>query len=95
MARVLLVDDEERILASLQRSLRRDGYEIVTACSPQEALQILEEQDFDAVLTDHKMPGMTGVELLARVARLQKARAHGKSGRQARTSPPAPSRAHP
>ena len=71
MARVLLVDDEERILASLRRSLRRDGYEIVTACSPQEALRILQEQQFDAVLTDHKMPGMTGVELLARVACLQ------------------------
>ena len=60
MARVLLVDDEERILASLCRSLRREGYELVTARSPQEALRILEEQDFDAVLTDHKMPGMTG-----------------------------------
>ncbi len=71
MARVLLVDDEERILASLRRSLRREGYELVTARSPREALRILEEQDFDAVLTDHKMPGMTGVELLAVVARLQ------------------------
>ena len=71
MARVLLVDDEERILASLCRSLRREGYELVTARTPREALGILEEQDFDAVLTDYKMPGMTGVELLAVVARLQ------------------------
>ena len=71
MARVLLVDDEERILASLRRSLRREGYELVTARSPQEALRILEGQDFDAVLTDYKMPGMTGLELLAVVARLQ------------------------
>ncbi len=71
MARVLLVDDEEQILASLCRSLRREGYELVTARTPREALGILEEQDFDAVLTDYKMPGMTGVELLAVVARLQ------------------------
>ena len=70
-ARVLLVDDEERILASLVRSLRREGYELVTAQTPLEALRLLEEQHFDAVLTDHKMPGMTGVELLAKVARLQ------------------------
>jgi CheY-like chemotaxis protein len=71
MARVLLVDDEERILAALCRSLRREGYEIVTAQTPREALSLLEEQGFDAVLTDYKMPGMTGVELLAQVARLQ------------------------
>jgi CheY-like chemotaxis protein len=69
--RILLVDDEERILASLVRSLRREGYELVTAPTPREALERLEEQSFDAVLSDHKMPGMTGVELLARVARLQ------------------------
>jgi CheY-like chemotaxis protein len=69
--RILLVDDEERILASLVRTLRREGYELVTAPTPREALERLEEQSFDAVLSDHKMPGMTGVELLARVARLQ------------------------
>ena len=71
MARVLLVDDEERILSSLCRSLRREGYELATARSPAEALRLLEEQHFDAVVTDYKMPGMTGIELLAVVARLQ------------------------
>ncbi len=71
VARVLLVDDEERILGALRRSLRREGYELVTAQTPREALAKLEVEDFDAVLSDHKMPGMTGVELLARVARLQ------------------------
>ena len=71
MARVLLVDDEEQILASLRRTLRREGYELVTAQTPREALEILERESFDAVMTDHKMPGMTGLELLARVARLQ------------------------
>ncbi len=69
--RVLLVDDEDRILTALCRSLRREGYELVTAQTPREALKRLAEQSFDAVLTDHKMPRMTGVELLAKVARLQ------------------------
>ena len=69
--RLLLVDDEEQILNSLRRSLRREGYELVTARTPREALECLDEQSFDAVLTDYKMPGMTGVELLAKVARLQ------------------------
>lgn len=69
--RVLLVDDEDRILAALCRSLRREGYELVTAQTPREALKRLAEQSFDAVLTDHKMPRMTGLQLLAKVARLQ------------------------
>ena len=69
--RLLLVDDESQILAALCRSLRREGYEIVTAQTPREALERLQEQDFDAVLSDHKMPGMTGVELLEKVAHQQ------------------------
>jgi CheY-like chemotaxis protein len=69
--RLLLVDDEERILTALRRSLRRDGYEITTAQTPREALERLEKETFDAVLSDYKMPGMTGLELLAKVARLQ------------------------
>ena len=68
---LLLVDDEERILTALRRSLRREGYELVLANTPREALERLGETRFDAVLSDHKMPGMTGVELLGRVAVLQ------------------------
>ena len=70
-ARLLLVDDEAQILAALCRSLRREGYELVPAQTPREALERLAEGPFDAVLSDHKMPGMTGVELLERVAHLQ------------------------
>jgi CheY-like chemotaxis protein len=69
--RLLLVDDEERILGALRRSLRREGYELVLARTPREALERLDEGAFDAVLSDHKMPGMTGTELLAEVARRQ------------------------
>ena len=69
--KLLLVDDEERILTALRRSLRRDGYDITTAETPREALERLEQETFDAVLSDYKMPGMTGLELLAKVARMQ------------------------
>ena len=74
-ARLLLVDDEAQILTALCRSLRREGYELVTAQTPREALERLAEQTFDAVVSDHKMPGMTGVELLEKVAHLQPAAA--------------------
>jgi response regulator RpfG family c-di-GMP phosphodiesterase len=66
---LLIVDDEERILSALRRSLRREGYEILTAATPAEALQILDERPVDAVLSDHKMPGMSGDQLLGEVAR--------------------------
>jgi len=65
---VLIVDDEVRILTALQRSLRREGYEVLTAERPAEALRILSERSVDLVLSDHKMPGMSGSELLREVA---------------------------
>jgi len=66
--RVLLVDDEPRILSALRRALRREGYEIRMAETPLEALRMLEAEPVDCVLSDHKMPGLTGLELLERVA---------------------------
>ena len=44
---LLLVDDEEQILSALRRTLRKEGYEIVTAESPRTALRILEEREVD------------------------------------------------
>ncbi|UCE87069.1 MAG: response regulator [Deltaproteobacteria bacterium] len=66
--RLLLVDDEARILSSLRRALRREGYEVHTAESPDEALRALDAGSFDLILADYRMPGMTGVEFLARAA---------------------------
>lgn len=65
---LLLVDDETRILSALRRTLRREGYEILTAESVAEALRILESRKVDLILTDQKMPGMSGLEFLAQVA---------------------------
>ena len=66
---LLLVDDETRILSALRRTLRREGYEILTAESVAEGLRILESREVDLVLTDQKMPGMSGLEFLAQVAK--------------------------
>jgi len=68
---LLVVDDEERILSALRRALRKEGYEIVAADTPQTALQWLSRRHFDAVLSDHKMPGMTGLQLLSQARELQ------------------------
>jgi DNA-binding NtrC family response regulator len=68
---LLLVDDEERILSALQRCLRREGYEILTADSVSRALEVLDERRVDLVLSDQKMPGASGVELLREARRIQ------------------------
>lgn len=65
---VLLVDDEPRILSALQRALRREGYQLLTADTPQEALRRVASEPVDCILSDHKMPGMTGMQLMAAIA---------------------------
>jgi CheY-like chemotaxis protein len=65
------VDDEVRILAALRRALRREGYEILTAESALEALRVLDGRAVDLILSDHKMPGMSGIELFDKASRLR------------------------
>jgi len=63
--RVLLVDDEPAVWQLLGEKLGRDGFDWNGRSSPEEALACLEKEHFDAVVSDLKMPGMTGLELLA------------------------------
>jgi len=65
---LLILDDEARILSALRRSLRREPYEIFTAESAVEARRVLETEAVDLVLSDHKMPGITGLQFLEEVA---------------------------
>ncbi len=64
--KVLLVDDEPNVLFALKRSLRKEDFDIHTAASGEEALQILRNEEIDVVVSDQDMPGMTGTKLLAR-----------------------------
>jgi CheY-like chemotaxis protein len=65
---LLVVDDEPGILAALQRTLRREGYEIVAAESVPAALRVLRAGRVDLLLTDHKMPAASGLDLIREVA---------------------------
>jgi len=67
--RLLLVDDEESILSALMRVLRREKYEILTARCATEAIQVMEEQPVHLVISDHRMPATTGIELLREIRR--------------------------
>ncbi len=65
MKRVLVVDDEENIRLVLRTLLRRNGYEVEVAATAEEALDKLEGFGPDVVLTDVRMPKMSGLELLS------------------------------
>jgi len=67
---LLLVDDEENIVSSLKRLLRRDGYQILTANSAAEGLKMLAQSPVDVIVSDQRMPGMTGVDFLQRAKEL-------------------------
>ena len=64
---ILCVDDEENILHSLKRLLRKEGYRFLTASSGEEGLKLLKENDVHLVITDQRMPEMSGTEFLAKV----------------------------
>lgn len=64
---LLLVDDEENILSSLTRLLRREGYTILRASSGDEGIELLKEKSVGVIVSDQRMPEMTGVEFLSKV----------------------------
>ena len=67
MESILIVDDEKNYTAVLSVVLEEEGYETLTANSAAVALDILKVEDVDLVVTDMKMPGMDGLELLGRI----------------------------
>ncbi|TPW13270.1 MAG: response regulator receiver protein, partial [Halothiobacillaceae bacterium] len=67
---ILLVDDEENILSALTRLLRRDGYHILRANRGAAGLEILTTNTVGVIISDQRMPEMTGVEFLTQVRKL-------------------------
>lgn len=65
--KIMLVDDEEFVLTSLTRTLRREGYEMISFTDAAQALEYLEENQVDIIISDHRMPDMTGLEFLIQV----------------------------
>jgi DNA-binding NtrC family response regulator len=71
--RILLIDDEKIALRNLEHIMKKEGFDVVTAQSGSTAIKTLEtsdEYEFDVVLTDLKMPGVDGMEVLAQSKRM-------------------------
>src|SRR5690606_26699584 len=64
---LLLVDDEQPVLNALIRLLRKEPFRVLTAASADEALQILDKEEVQVVISDFRMPGKSGIELLREV----------------------------
>jgi CheY-like chemotaxis protein len=65
-ARILIADDEAAIRLTLDMLLRRRGYVVTVASSGAEALMLIEQQPFDLLLLDYKMPGLSGLDVALR-----------------------------
>jgi CheY-like chemotaxis protein len=65
--RILIVDDNSLGLAARRSVLEELGHKVVTSTAPQDALELCGKQRFDIVVTDYKMPKMTGVEFISRL----------------------------
>jgi len=65
--RILVVDDETHVLSALRRLLRHQPYRLLTATEGAKALEIIRREPVELVMCDHRMPGMTGIELMQRV----------------------------
>lgn len=65
--RILIIEDEETLRESLKRVFQREGYQVEAVESAEPALELYEETNYDLILTDIILPGITGIELLKRV----------------------------
>jgi len=66
-ARILVVDDERSMQEFLEIFFRREGFEVVTAGSVDSALLAIESDDYDVIISDVQMPGVSGLDLLRAV----------------------------
>jgi two-component system KDP operon response regulator KdpE len=73
MPKVMLVEDQARILRFLEVSLKRYGYEVITATSANQAVALAQSTDPDLILLDIIIPGMDGFQLLQQLKSLSRA----------------------
>jgi CheY-like chemotaxis protein len=70
MKKILIIDDEEIIIKSLRKLLEKEGYEVYVAKKGQDGIDMVEEEEFDLLVVDIRMPGMNGVDTVEGIYRV-------------------------
>jgi DNA-binding response OmpR family regulator len=65
--RILIIEDNPMVVKSLEFKLSRDGYEIIVATDGRQAMEIIESEEFDLVITDLMLPFITGTQLIEHI----------------------------
>lgn len=65
--RILVIDDERLVVDSLNKLLKREGYDVFIAKNGMEALEQVRGQDFDLIVSDIRMPDMNGIEIVKKI----------------------------
>ena len=65
--RILIIDDEELVVRSLSNALKRCGYEVTFAKRSEDAIILAEEEEYDLIISDIRMPGLNGIETVRRI----------------------------
>ena len=62
--KILIIDDEEVVCSSCERFLEEEGYDVQTVYNGRDGIKLIDENKYDIVITDLKMPGMSGMQIL-------------------------------
>jgi len=72
MKKLLIVEDEETLCLLYKEELSKEGYDVTVAYDTEQALELLGREQFDLIITDIRMPGRDGVELITEIMGLRK-----------------------
>jgi DNA-binding response OmpR family regulator len=70
--KILIVEDEEALCLLYKEELSQEGYDVMTVYDAEQALEVLNRERFDLIITDIRMPGRDGVELITQILGLRK-----------------------
>jgi len=76
--RILVVDDEELLTKSLTNLLEKFGYDVYVAMNAQQGIDMIQEIDFDLIITDVRMPGIDGIGMLEQIRRIRSEKQENK-----------------
>ncbi len=70
--KILLVDDEELVIKSLEKLLKKQGFQVTCVGNGEQAIRSIEKEDFDLIVTDVRMPGLNGIDLIEQIRSILK-----------------------